>query len=37
VIQINGFNRYGWGAARKFICVGMSFASSKSVALDLWG
>lgn len=37
VIQIYGFTRYGWAGARKFICVGMSFASSKSVALDLWG
>ena len=37
VIQIYGFKRYGWAGARKFICVGMSFASSKSVALDLWG
>lgn len=37
VIQINGFARYGWGAARKFICVGMSFASGRAVSLELWG
>lgn len=37
VVQVNDFPRYGWGSARKFICVGMSFASSRSVLLDLWG
>jgi len=37
VVQVNGFPRYGWGDARKFVCVGMSFASSRSVVLDLWG
>lgn len=37
VVQINGFPRYGWGASRKFICVGMSFASGRAVHLDLWG
>ncbi len=37
VIQINGFPRYGWDAARKFICVGLSFASSRRTQLDLWG
>lgn len=35
VIQINGYAR--WGAARKLICVGMSFASGRAVSLDLWG
>jgi hypothetical protein len=37
VVQVNGFPRYGWGAARKFICVGIGFATSLSVTLDLWG
>lgn len=37
VVQVNGFPRYGWGGARRFFCVGMSFASSRSVVLDLWG
>lgn len=37
VVQVNNFPRYGWGTARKFICVGMSFASSVSVNLELWG
>ena len=37
VVQVNGFPRYGWGDARKFIVVGMSFASSRSTVLDLWG
>lgn len=36
-IQINGYPRYGWGKARKFICVGMAFASGRAVSLDLWG
>lgn len=37
VVQVNGFSRYGWGASRRFICVGMSFASSRATVLDLWG
>ena len=37
VVQINGFTRYGWNGSRKFICVGMAFASGRSVMLDLWG
>ena len=37
VIQVNNFPRYGGGAARRFICVGMSFSSSRSVTLEVWG
>ena len=37
VVQVNDFPRYGWGSARKFICVGKSFASSLSANLELWG
>ncbi|MCX7366274.1 MAG: hypothetical protein NTV97_31280 [Alphaproteobacteria bacterium] len=37
VVQINNYNRFGWGMARKFICVGMSFASGRTVNLELWG
>ncbi|HTE81232.1 MAG TPA: hypothetical protein VK634_11145, partial [Reyranella sp.] len=37
VVQVNNFPRYGWGAARKFICVGISFASNRSTLLELWG
>lgn len=38
VIEIRGFNRYGFGSSRKFICVGVSAkASSNRVELDLWG
>lgn len=37
VVQINGFPRYGWGASRKFICVGQSFATGRATTLELWG
>jgi hypothetical protein len=37
VIQVNNYPRYSWGASRKFICVGISFASGVAVTLDLWG
>lgn len=37
VVQVNHFHRYGCWRARKFICVGMSFASSRSTVLELWG
>lgn len=37
VVQVNNFPRYSWGAARKFICVGLSFASSRKTVLELWG
>lgn len=37
VVQVNNFPRYGWGSARKFICAGMSSASSRGVTLELWG
>lgn len=36
-IQINGFPRNGWGETRKFIVVGMSFASGRAVSLEIWG
>jgi hypothetical protein len=37
VIQVNNFPRYGWGASRKFICVGQSFATGRATTLECWG
>lgn len=37
VIQVNDYPRFAWGASRRFICVGMSFDSSLSTTLELWG
>lgn len=37
VVQVNGFPRYGWGDARKFICVGRAFGTGRAVSLELLG
>lgn len=37
VIEIRNYPRYNWGASRKFICIGQSFASGIGVKLSLWG
>ena len=37
IVQINGFDRYDWGDARKFICVARAFGSGRAVSLELLG
>lgn len=37
IIQVNNYPRLGWGSSRKFLVVGMSFASGIGVTYDLWG
>lgn len=37
IIQINNYPRFGWGSSRKFVCIGVSFASGIAVTLTLWG
>ena len=37
IVQIQNFNRLGWGASKNFLCVGMEVRAGSMTILELWG